>query len=109
MLNTFMVLRDMGIIEVKIEYSGGGDSGQIDGIIFITKDGAHHEDEIPSEVKQKIENYSYYLLDDVEDWYNNDGGWGEIYIDIVNNTYKIDNNVRYTESTHYEHNGEVDL
>ncbi len=33
------------------------------------------------------------------DWYNNDGGYGDLVINVENGTVALDVNVRYTEST----------
>jgi hypothetical protein len=45
------------------------------------------------------------MLDGIEDWYNNEGGYGSISIDLDEFTYSIENNIRVTEVEMYNHNG----
>lgn len=107
MLSTMMALKDLGITKIQVDYSGGGDSGQIDDITFMGKDDKSLE--VPSDTKDQVEKYAYYLLEDVEDWYNNEGGWGQINIDVINNTYHIENNIRTVEYESYIHDGEIEF
>jgi hypothetical protein len=47
------------------------------------------------------------MLDDIEDWYNNDGGYGTVTINLNDFTYSIENNVRITDVETYNHEGEL--
>lgn len=110
-LDVIMHLEDLDIVQVHADYSGGGDSGAIDEIIYETKNGEFNRDEagVSKEVHELIENYLYYLLDDIEDWYNNDGGWGRATILVKERGYTIENNVRYYEHDTYNHAGAINL
>jgi Fe-S cluster assembly iron-binding protein IscA len=99
-------LRSNNIKTIRIDYSGGGDSGAIDNITFIDTD-----DDIRSILQDDtisvVENISYRMLDDIEDWWNNDGGDGTLIINVNDLSYNIENNIRYTEHQTYNHDGDV--
>jgi hypothetical protein len=110
----FIHLKDKGVKYVKVEYSGGGDSGDIDAIYYNLENpdedlNTRHTLGINMEVHELIKNYSYYLTQDIEDWYNNDGGYGIIVIDVESANYTIENNVRYTDVETYDHEGDVEF
>lgn len=95
-------LRSLGVVRVVIEYSGGGDNGQVDSISAYTKDDKRPEDidvlaarfagpnEIPMKVSNKLldledsalsvilEQFAYDAIEvsNLADWYNNEGGGG---------------------------------
>jgi hypothetical protein len=86
-------LRNMGITELVGEYDGSGDSGSIETIYCEDEDG--NTISIESDVESKVEemlsdNYMY-------DWYNNDGGYGTVRINIEDKTWKVDGVVRSIE------------
>ena len=58
---------------------------------------------------RELEDYIYGILDTIEDWWNNDGGYGTILIRLKDLKYKIDNNVYYTQTEHYSHEGKFNL
>jgi len=110
----FIHLKDKGVKYVKVEYSGGGDSGDIDAIYYNLENpdedlNTRHTLGINMEVHELIKNYSYYLTQDIEDWYNNDGGYGIIVIDVESANYTIENNIRYTNVESYDHEGDVEF
>lgn len=100
-------LKDQGVHIIKIEYSGGGDSGAIDQITYYDKN--HDELNIipDASLVDAIEKFAYVKLNDIEDWWNNEGGSGEMDINIDNLTYNINNEIRYTEHKSYNHNGNL--
>lgn len=50
-------------------------------------------------VNDVIDALTYDYLEEVDvDWYNNDGGYGELIIDVSNGTVSLEVNQRYTES-----------
>jgi len=55
--------------------------------------------------RKLIEDIAYNYLNNIEDWYNNDGGYGFITVDIKTDDYYIDNNVYYTQEQSYKHTG----
>lgn len=106
-------LEDLGVKKVIVQYSGGGDSGQIDEIYF-SKSGEDDDENngekagVSAEVIEIIEAKSYRLLDPIEDWYNNEGGYGTIIINVPSGDYKIENNVYVREIETFDHDGTLE-
>ena len=117
-------LADMGITGIKIHYDGGGDSGAIEEIGYTTEPCETPDDvdekvetgwgseynlaDLDNEAYKAIENFATEkLLEDIEDWYNNEGGYGTICILVPSGEYNIDNNVRVTNSIQYDHSGNL--
>jgi hypothetical protein len=90
-------LKNMGITELVGEYDGSGDSGSIETIYCEDKDGSIIS--IESEVESKIEEMLYEVLSNNYDydWYNNEGGYGTVRINIEDKTWKVDGAVRFIE------------
>ena len=104
-------IKDRGINILHIEYSGGGDSGGIESITCYTQadvtydkdgeleaiSGLEPENEIIAddnlkELLDKIEGpIIMEILNDIEDWWNNEGGYGNMYVDLTTGAYIIDN------------------
>jgi hypothetical protein len=105
-----LYLKDRGVTKIEVEYSGSGDSGSIDGINYYKAgDSFSYSDlDISSDMHDKLENLCYPMLDDIEDWYNNDGGFGTITIDLDKLHYDIANNVRYVHVETYVHEGNLE-
>lgn len=64
-----------------IEYSGGGDSGQLDRIYIVQPDGEESTEEVPTEAHDLVEHIVDGHLEDLPDWYNNEGGGGQARLD----------------------------
>ena len=47
------------------------------------------------------------ILDNIEDWYNNEGGEGTVYIKIPSGEYHVDNQVRLIDYINYKHEGNL--
>jgi hypothetical protein len=90
-------LKNMGITELVGEYNGSGDSGSIETIYCEDEDG--NIISIESDVESKVEEMLYEVLSDNYDydWYNNDGGYGTVRINIEDKTWKVDGIVRTTQ------------
>jgi hypothetical protein len=122
-------LHEQGITGINVYYEGSGDSGAIESVVY-TKDKLsdldinHAFDEIQRldswsgrntslkedcpDLWDKLEDFcNESILDDIEDWWNNDGGYGNLCILIPSGKYKVYNNVRYTETEDYYHEGEL--
>lgn len=101
-------LKDRGITKIIVTYEGSGDSGSIDNVLYYDKEDDEHycaQLGITESQHNDIENLAYPMLDGIEDWYNNEGGYGGITIDLDEFTYDIENNIRITEVETYNHNG----
>ena len=116
-------LADFGITGVKVKYDGGGDSGAIEWI-GVTREHC----ETPEDVNDKVEDWEtesnlasidgnlYYqiesfadekLLNDIEDWWNNEGGFGNLCICVPSGKYIINNHIRVTQTEDYFHDGDL--
>jgi len=89
---------------INITYDGSGDSGSIEDI-YLSNNIPNSPWDPPTDYvpinpryRNHIENWACDdALCNVADWYNNDGGFGIISIDVTNGTYIIDNNIRVME------------
>jgi hypothetical protein len=106
---------DLGYTTVIFNFSGSGDSGDIDDPVFFKKgeeesgiefsEGAKRRDKIDSTILTEFKEQVGEILNGIEDWWNNDGGQGEIEIQIPSGEYKIEVSINHTETTEYNHNG----
>jgi hypothetical protein len=115
-------LADMNITGVKVKYDGAGDSGCIEWIGYTAEKCETPEDvndniddwsneanldNIDSNLSNIIEEFAYGVLDEIEDWWNNDGGFGELCICVPSGKYIINNHVRITDTEDYFHDGNL--
>jgi len=116
-------MADLGITGIKVLYDGAGDSGVIEWIGY-TKEPCATPEDINDDIDSwsndanlaNIDQDSYgqievfaqdKLLDEIEDWWNNEGGFGELCICIPSGKYIINNHVRITETEDYFHDGSL--
>ena len=126
-LTFLFTIRDKGADFILIEYSGGGDEGHVDSVTFYPRQFVQgkfgeedfsvvadaHEDPTIEKLKKDCEPYKEKIEEDVyrqllaniEDWYNNDGGSGEVWIDTKTGKYWCKNSINYTETKDYIHTG----
>ena len=110
-LELMLRLRDLGIVSIYAEFSGGGDDGAIDNINYhladdtISNDFAGANEELNSDV----DDYCYTLIQGgkIEDWYNNDGGYGTLSINTKTGEYEIEVNIEYRSYTTCNHEGNI--
>lgn len=106
----------LGYKYIKILYSGGGDSGEIDEM-YITKetiDDLHntYDTEWVSLIEDKdygiLQNFACEnIIEQYEDWWNNDGGSGALLINLLDGKFKVINEIYYQQSDTFEHNGNI--
>lgn len=99
----FAALKDAGVTSVDIRYDGGGDSDQVEDVEF-------YGDNIDSSAlndmyEGDLQDLAYHILENHYnyDWYNNDGGYGEIRIDFEEEdtpTISINGYVRNVEEAY---------
>jgi hypothetical protein len=110
-LELMLRLRDLGIVSIYAEFSGGGDDGAINDINYHLSDSTINNQFAVdhAELHDVIETYCYRLLQggNIEDWYNNDGGYGTLSIDTKTGEYTIEVNVEYRSHTTYNHEGNI--
>jgi hypothetical protein len=114
-------LADMGITGIKVHYDGGGDSGAVERIAY-TKVKCDTPQDVDDEVDvwendsdlAELDSSAYSLiedfaqekiLEDIEDWWNNEGGFGDLCIHIPSGKYFIQNSIRITDTEEYFHEG----
>jgi len=118
-----IALQDYKIAAIEIYYCGVGDSGAIEHITGLTEEQIEYTEDIPTNsnynwsdnkpanfcdnINEFIENFAYPILNNIEDWYNNDGGQGHIWIDTRTGIYHIENEQNYTETNTFFHKGSV--
>jgi hypothetical protein len=128
MMATLVKLADLGVTGVKVTYEGSGDSGAIENVIYTTEKMSEDEEDAFSDIndiyvwgqdvmplskldsglESDIANFvEEQLLNDIEDWWNNEGGSGSVCILIPSGKYKIINDIRIVEIETYYHDGSL--
>ncbi|MEM8986683.1 MAG: DUF6878 family protein [Pseudomonadota bacterium] len=124
------VLRRANVKRATVTFDGSGDSGSIEEVYFDDRhfnaravslayektqssweDGrwVHAREIAEGTLEDVLEDIGYdYLEETGVDWYNNDGGFGDLVIDVEAGTVELDVNVRFTESS-TEFHSEVDI
>jgi len=121
--SVLLQLADLGVRGIKIYYDGGGDSGAIEQIVYTTE-----EYKTPEELNDKLDmwfspkplsdidrNLEYAISDfaenkiltDIEDWWNNDGGYGYMSILVPSGKYVINSEIRVTSTESFIHDGDL--
>ena len=116
-------LADLGITGIKIRYDGGGDSGAIEWIGY-TKEMCETPEDVDDKIQdwfdsaklyniikpndyEMLQDFAIKILDDIEDWWNNEGGFGNLCFLVPSGKYIINNSIRITETTDYFHDGSL--
>jgi len=128
MMGTLVKLADLGVTGIKVQYEGSGDSGAIENVVYTTEkldrdeeaafddindiyvwgQDVSHLEELDSGLSSDIANFvEEQLLNDIEDWWNNEGGYGSVCILIPSGKYKIYNDIRITQIESYFHEGSL--
>ena len=122
------------ITGIQVYYSGGGDSGSIENIMYTTgkldeddnlafdqldelsrwpsgnagMPSARDLNELDSGLFSLVDDFaSNTILDNIEDWWNNDGGYGTLLIIVPSGEYQVRNNVYVTHTENYLHDGKL--
>ena len=98
-------LKLSGITTIIIEFSGGGDSGSIDDIIYYKDDTIVRISD--SNTREVIESIADSLLEEAPDYINNEGGHGNIELNLLDNTYKTTVNIRVVDYDCYDYSGTI--
>ena len=128
MIGTLVRLADLGVTGIKVQYEGSGDSGVIENVVYTTEkmdedeeaafddindiyvwnQDVSHLQELDSGLSSDIAYFvEEQLLNDIEDWWNNDGGYGAVCILVPSGKYKIFNDIRITQIENYFHEGSL--
>jgi hypothetical protein len=127
-ISLLIQLADLGVTGIKIKYEGSGDSGCIDDVLYTVDKLSENEEDAFDAVKSleswdtgvkrldmlhsglssDIQNFAEgKILNDLEDWWNNEGGYGEMCILVPSGKYQLENNIRITEVETFEHDGSL--
>ena len=128
MTGLLIQLADLGVTGIQISYEGSGDSGCIDEILYTTDKLPENLEEAFDKIRSlnswaadakylrnldsglcsDIESFAEEkILDSIEDWWNNDGGYGTLCILVPSGKYDVMNNIRITEVETYQHVGNL--
>jgi len=122
LMEVLIQLADQGVTGIKVHYDGGGDSGAIENIVYTDIENANFSDidsvsawdqdmnlaTLNSSAYATIENFAHEtILDNIEDWWNNEGGYGELLIKVPSGEYIINNNIRIMNVEEYNHHGNL--
>jgi hypothetical protein len=122
LMEVLIQLADQGVTGIKVHYDGGGDSGAIESIVYTDKENAEFSDidlviswdedkdleKLNSSAYATIENFAHEtILNNIEDWWNNEGGYGDLLIKVPSGEYFINNNTRIMEVEEYTHEGNL--
>jgi len=128
MIGTLVKLADLGVTGIKVTYEGSGDSGAIENVVYTAEKLRESEEDafedlndidvwgkdvwelrdIDSGLASDITNFvEEQLLNDIEDWWNNEGGYGTVCILVPSGKYKIVNDIRIVEVETYYHDGSL--
>jgi hypothetical protein len=123
MTGLLLKLADLGVTGIKIFYSGSGDSGDIDDVVYTTTkeaafnnimnlsnygEGILYLADLDGELRDDLIDFANEkILNDLEDWWNNDGGYGVMIIKIPSGEYEITNTIYVTDTEEFEHDGDL--
>ena len=123
MTGLLLKLADLGVTGVKIFYSGSGDSGDIDDVVYTTTkeaafnnimnlsnygEGILYLQNLDGELRDDLIDFANEkILNDLEDWWNNEGGYGVMIIKIPSGEYEITNTIYVTDTEEFEHDGDL--
>ena len=128
MTSLLIKLADLGVTGIQIYYEGSGDSGCIEQVLYTTDklpesledafdkirslntwdEESEYLRNLDSGLSSDIESFAEEkILDSIEDWWNNDGGYGTMCILVPSGKYDVMNNVRITEVETYQHIGNL--
>jgi hypothetical protein len=128
MIGTLVRLADLGVTGIKVTYEGSGNSGAIENVVYTAEKLKENEEDafedlndldvwgtdilnlstLDSGLESDIAHFvEEQLLNDIEDWWNNDGGYGTVCILVPSGKYKILNDIRVTEVETFYHEGSL--
>jgi hypothetical protein len=107
-------LKIEGYTGVSISFDGSGDSGSINGATafrgdFILNQRVYDDYyRYEPEITNSLDDLGYAILaNSGYDWYNNDGGYGNIHISLLTGDVQLDIRIRVTETEDYVISSEV--
>ena len=121
-MQTLLVgLTDLGITALNVYYEGGGDSGAIERIVY-SKDpdmtwedihdidvwGQNQLEELGASLYGDLEDFAQDpILDNIENWWDDEGGFGYLCIKVPSGEYKIFNSIYIKHTEDFEYDGNL--
>jgi hypothetical protein len=107
-------LKNEGYTGVSIGFDGSGDSGSINGATafrgdFILNQRIHDDYyNYEPQITNLLDDLGYAILSNSgHDWYDNDGGYGNIHISLLTGDVQLDIRIRVTDTENYLIHSEV--
>lgn len=98
------LLSGLKIKRIAVQYSGSGDSGQTDDVDVEPSSRANLLDENFDDketIREALDRICWSAIEDQHDgFYNNEGGFGELVIDVLEKTIQL-NHTNYIQETDY--------
>lgn len=127
MTGLLLKLADIGITGIKVHYAGSGDSGAIESLVYTTEEldmdevdafneldtldiwsNENNLSVLNSELNDLVQDFvNEKLLNDIEDWWNDNGGEGEVLILVPSGKYQINNRIYITHTEGFQHDGNL--
>lgn len=106
-----ITLADYDVDHVYIGFEGSGDSGDVERPIFYDKDdnvlemdGLNNKFAIEETILEVVRGK---LLDQAGNWWDNDGGYGHVTIDVKTGEYEVEAHIRVVNTEDSEYQGNV--
>jgi hypothetical protein len=99
-------LHKLGVEQIVVEYSGSGDSGDIDNSDYISK--TNGSIDVPNDINDIVIDYIHSkILDTFSDWYNNEGGGGTLLIEVPSGKWNSDHYVNIITTEEESYSGDI--
>lgn len=94
-----------GVVRVVCEYSGYGDSGGVEQVTYLDENAKPvSRSQIEGNVDTAVRNYAESLLP--AGFENNEGGQGEVVLELLSRSYVVNHGQNYTEVHGEQYGGE---
>ena len=116
-----MLIKDKGYRYLGAYFDGSGDSGNIAEIVASNNLGELEDNDVwniingenlthldlSDDLQTFISDEFHTISSSQDDWWNDDGGFGKCIIDLNNNSYDLDIEVRITDHVNYQYTDEA--
>lgn len=104
------LLRTRGVVMVRAEYEGCGDSGQLEPCACFAAESVPADDRVGDAEREQIRDHFYDLLECRHGgWENNDGATGRFEWHIASDALTHEHHAYYTETDTSTHQGMEDI
>jgi hypothetical protein len=107
-LTVMLKLQEQNVSKIIVEYSGSGDSGDIDYIEF-TDINDYRVNDIDDKIASYVSDYIEPQLHKFSDWWNNDGGGGVLIIKVPSGEWKADHYINIVSQEEEVYDGKITL